>query len=125
MRKGDEGDGGNERYDSFLEPKKESKKAACDAKVKLIKLEGGTAAPRGREKLESLGLEQAPPARFCLFPLRSCCARPALICDQRATKYVAWVCGSCAAIGNSWSVHSPKAFPLEGKVGGFSRSDEV
>ena len=44
-------------YDSFLEPKKESKKAACDAKVKLIKLEGGTAAPRGREKLESLGLE--------------------------------------------------------------------
>ena len=49
--------GENERYDSFLEPKKESKKAACDAKVKLIKLEGGTAAPRGREKLESLGLE--------------------------------------------------------------------
>ena len=40
-----------------MEPKKESKKAACDAKVKLIKLEGGTAAPRGREKLESLGLE--------------------------------------------------------------------
>ena len=40
--------------------------------------------PRGREKLESPGLEQAPPARFCLFPLRSCCARPALICDQRA-----------------------------------------
>ena len=32
-----------------MEPKKESKKAACDAKVKLIKLEGGTAAPRGRE----------------------------------------------------------------------------
>ena len=25
-------------YDSFLEPKKESKKAACDVKVKLIKL---------------------------------------------------------------------------------------
>ena len=72
-------------YDSFLEPKKESKKAACDAKVKLIKLEGGTAAPRGREKLESLGLEQAPPARFCLFPLWSGFASPALICDQRAT----------------------------------------
>ena len=48
---------GNEGYDSFLEPKKESKKAVCDVKVKLIKLEGGTAAPRGREKLESLGLE--------------------------------------------------------------------
>ena len=32
---------GNEGYDSFLEPKKESKKAACDVKVKLIKLEGG------------------------------------------------------------------------------------
>ena len=49
--------GENERYDSFLEPKKVPKKAACDVKVKLIKLEGGTAAPRGREKLESLGLE--------------------------------------------------------------------
>ena len=42
---------------TFLEPKKVPKKAACDVKVKLIKLEGGTAAPRGREKLESLGLE--------------------------------------------------------------------
>jgi len=40
-----------------LEPKKESKKAACDVKVKLIKLEGGTAASRGMEKLESLGSE--------------------------------------------------------------------
>ena len=40
-----------------MEPKKVPKKAACDVKVKLIKLEGGTAAPRGREKLESLGLE--------------------------------------------------------------------
>ena len=85
--------GENERYDSFLEPKKESKKAACDAKVKLIKLEGGTAAPRGREKIESLGLEQAPPARFCLFPLWSGFASPALICDQRAT-------GAMAACGN-------------------------
>ena len=51
----------DEGNDSFLEPKKESKKAACDVKVKLIKLEGGTAAhlcaPRGREKLESLGSE--------------------------------------------------------------------
>ena len=55
-------------------------------KVKLIKLEGGTAAPRGREKLESLGLEQAPPARFCLFPLWSGFASPALICDQRAPR---------------------------------------
>ena len=28
-----------------MEPKKESKKAVCDVKVKLIKLKGGTAAP--------------------------------------------------------------------------------
>ena len=49
---------GNEGYDSFLEPKKESKKAACDVKVKLIKLGVALATrPRGREKLESLGLE--------------------------------------------------------------------
>ena len=34
-----------------------NKEPVCDVKVKLIKLEGGTAAPRGREKLESLGLE--------------------------------------------------------------------
>ena len=34
---------------TFLEPKKVTKKAACDVKVKSIKLEGGTAAPRGRE----------------------------------------------------------------------------
>ena len=35
---GERGDG------TFLEPKKVPKKAACDVKVKLIKLEGGTAA---------------------------------------------------------------------------------
>ena len=34
----DEGTKGN---DSFLEPKKESKKAACDVKANWIKLEGG------------------------------------------------------------------------------------
>ena len=35
---------------SFLEPKQEAKKAACDVKAKLVKLAGGTAAhlPRGR-----------------------------------------------------------------------------
>ena len=42
-----------------MEPKKESKKAAYDVKVKLIKLEGGTAAHlcalRGREKLKLPG----------------------------------------------------------------------
>ena len=31
-----------------MEPKKESKKAVCDVKVKLIKLKGGTAAPPPR-----------------------------------------------------------------------------
>ena len=31
----------DEGNDSFLEPKKESKKAACDVKVDWIKLEGG------------------------------------------------------------------------------------
>ena len=40
-----------------MEPKKVPKKAACDVKVKLIKLDGGGAAPRGGEELESLGLE--------------------------------------------------------------------
>ena len=38
-------------------PRKYQRRLRCDVKVKLIKLEGGTAAPRGREKLESLGLE--------------------------------------------------------------------
>ena len=58
MGRGGGGDGEETGEDgTFLEPKKVPKKAACDVKVKLIKLEGGTAAPRGREKLESLGLE--------------------------------------------------------------------
>ena len=35
----------DEGHDSFLKTQKESKKAACDVKVKLIKLEGSTAAP--------------------------------------------------------------------------------
>ena len=34
-------EGGTKGNDSFLEPKKESKKAACDVKVDWIKLEGG------------------------------------------------------------------------------------
>ena len=42
LEKGRWGDEGN---DFFLEPKKETKKAACGVKVKLIKLEGSTAAP--------------------------------------------------------------------------------
>ena len=44
-------------YDSFLEPKKESKKAVCDVKVNWIKTGSGPGHPRGREELESLGLE--------------------------------------------------------------------
>ena len=72
MRKGDEGDGGYERYDSFLEPKKESKKAACDAKVKLIKLEGGTAAPRGRENSRArIGASAIRPLEYSPFGLAS------------------------------------------------------
>ena len=60
--------GENERYDSFLEPKKESKKAACDAKVKLIKLEGGTAAPSGREKLNRSVWSKLRPRASAFFP---------------------------------------------------------
>ena len=60
--------GENERYDSFLEPKKESKKAACDAKVKLIKLEGGTAAPRGRDKLIRSVLSKLRPRASAFVP---------------------------------------------------------
>ncbi|MCI5765221.1 MAG: hypothetical protein MR219_01000 [Clostridiales bacterium] len=60
--------GGNEKYDSFLEPKKESKKAACDAKVKLIKLEGGTAAPVAGKNLNRPVWSKLRPRVSAFFP---------------------------------------------------------
>ena len=63
-----------------------NKEPVCDVKVKLIKMEGGTAAPpppRGRENLALPGLEQAPPSHPFAFPLRSCYARPASSCAVR------------------------------------------
>ena len=53
-----------------MEPKKESKKAACDAKVKLIKLEGGTAVlcPRGRENSRvRIGVSAIRPLEYFPF----------------------------------------------------------
>ena len=47
---------GTRGYVSFLSQER-NKEPVCDVKVYCIKLGGGTAAPRGREKLESLGLE--------------------------------------------------------------------
>ena len=61
-----------------MEPKKESKKAACDAKVKLIKLEGGTAVlcPVAG-KIRVSGSAQAPSVPLNISPsvvLRTPCA---------------------------------------------------
>ena len=58
---GDEGERGDEGDDSFLEPKKESKKAALRRQSQADKAgrRHCRPAPRGREKLESLGLEQS------------------------------------------------------------------
>ena len=53
---------GNEGYDSFLEPKKESKKAACDVKVKLIKL--------------GVALATRPRGTLIADQRRACAARP-------------------------------------------------
>ena len=57
-----------------MEPKKESKKAVCDVKVKLIKLEGGTAAPppRGREKSRvRIGASAIRPLEYFPYGLAS------------------------------------------------------
>ena len=57
-----------------MEPKKESKKAVCDVKVKLIKLEGGTAAPppRGRENSRvRIGASAIRPLEYFPYGLAS------------------------------------------------------
>ena len=69
-----------------MEPKKVPKKAACDVKVKLIKLEGGTAVlcPVAGESLNRPDESKLSSVRFLLSPL-VVLRTPALICDQRAT----------------------------------------
>ena len=57
-----------------MEPKKESKKAVCDVKVKLIKLKGGTAAPppRGRENSRvRIGASAIRPLEYFPYGLAS------------------------------------------------------
>ena len=53
-----------------MEPKKESKKAACDVKVKLIKLGVALATrPVAGESLNRLDESKLPSVRFLLSPL--------------------------------------------------------
>ena len=52
-----------------MEPKKVPKKAACDVKAKLIKLEGGTAAPVAGESLNRPDESKLSSVRFLLSPL--------------------------------------------------------
>ena len=60
---------GNKGYDSFLEPKKESKKAACDVKVKLIKLGVALATrPVAGESLNRPDESTLSSGRSLLFP---------------------------------------------------------
>ena len=68
-----------------MEPKKESKKAACDVKVKLIKLGVALATrPVAGESLNRPDESKLSSVRFLLSPL-VVLRTPALICDQRAT----------------------------------------
>ena len=87
-------------YDSFLEPKKESKKAACDVKVNWIKIERDHWPHAGQGKFCVPGSAQAPSVPLNISPW-TCCARPALICDQRATGRN-WVREADLADCDSW-----------------------
>ena len=59
----------NEGNDSFLEPKKESKKAACDVKVNWIKIERDHWPHAGQGKFCVTGSAQAPSVPLNISPL--------------------------------------------------------
>ena len=82
-----------------------NKEPVCDVKVKLIKLEGGTAAPppRGRENLALPGLEQAPPSHPFAFPLGL--ASPALASS----------CAACCPADGGWATGAEHSEADEGK----------
>ena len=94
-----------------MEPKKESKKAACDVKVKLIKLEGGTAAPppRGRENSRvRIGASAIRPLEYFPYGLAS----PARADCIGVPRGHGWVREAGVAIGDCWETHLPKGFSL-------------
>ena len=77
IREGDEGHGG-ERGDVTFFSEESNKEPVCDVKVKLIKLEGDTAAPPPRQgKFCVPGSAQAPSVHLNVSPsvwLRQPCA---------------------------------------------------
>ena len=94
-----------------MEPKKESKKAVCDVKVKLIKLEGGTAAPppRGRENSRvRIGASAIRPLEYFPYGLAS----PARADCIGVPRGHGWVREAGVAIGDCWETHLPKGFSL-------------
>ena len=94
----------------------------CDVKVNWVRL-GVTLAPVAGESLKCPDESKLSSVRFLLSPLTvlrtsapisSACHGAMVGCGNQAYRL--------AAVRRS---NLPKAFPFEGKVGGFSRSDEV
>ena len=95
-----------------------------DGKAAGFKLEVALATPVAGESLNRPDESKLSSVRFLLSPL-VWLRQPRA--DLRSACHGGddWVWESDAAGSECKIERSPKAFPLEGKVGGFSRSDEV